>query len=54
MHIARAQLLLTIAGLYQRYDVIVDGSMTEHMLDVEDRGIMFPRKKVFEVKLKKV
>ncbi|KAH7074364.1 cytochrome P450 [Paraphoma chrysanthemicola] len=54
MHIARAQLLLTIAGLYQRYDVIVDGSMTEHMLDVEDRGIMFPRKKVFEVKLNKV
>lgn len=53
MHVARVQLLLTIAGLYQRYDVVADSSVTEKTMLEEDRGILFPHQKSFRVRVEK-
>ena len=43
MHLARTQLLLTIAALYQRFDLRVDTDLTtEEMMVLRDQGVMNP------------
>lgn len=42
MHLARVQLFLTVAALYQRFELVVDSSTTEDMMVLRDQGIMTP------------
>ena len=42
MHLARVQMLLTICGLYQRFDLKLDSCMTDEMMALRDQGLMSP------------
>lgn len=52
MHLAKVQGLLTIASIYQNYDMTLDPLMTPEMMLPSDYGVMAPRSKtvLFHVK----
>lgn len=52
LHLARVQLYLTIAALYQRFDVTLDPSTTDEMMIMRDQGLMSPIGKKLWVRLK--
>lgn len=52
MHLARVQLFLTVAALYQRFDVVLDPSTTDDMMVLRDQGIMTPIGKKLWVRVK--
>jgi cytochrome P450 len=43
IHLAKVQILLTIATLYQRFDITVDPSTTEKDMFAMDRGPLSPQ-----------
>lgn len=42
MHLARVQIFITVCALYQRFDLSVDPSITEEMMEMRDLGLMSP------------
>ncbi|UPK95717.1 hypothetical protein LCI18_006652 [Fusarium solani-melongenae] len=49
LHLAKMQIFVAAAALYLKYDIRVDDSITEDMMDMEDRGILSPRGKELKV-----